>query len=204
MTRVAAALASVVVLCTGMSADAPRIFSSDSTVAFTLEAPLGDLFAAAAADPDAAVAGRIAYADPDGRTMVLRGVRVSVRGHTSQSESECPFPKLALRFDDDPPRDSPFARLSALKIGTHCGDSAGDRLTRNNRLPNERSPHREAFVYRVLDVLGIPTLKARPARVGGSHSIDEPNSARRGRCWRPPTRSRSRSGRRSPAISTGA
>jgi len=31
------------------------------------------------------------------------------------------FPKLALRFDDDPPRDSPFARLSALKIGTHCG-----------------------------------------------------------------------------------
>ncbi len=204
MTRVAAALASVVVLCTGMSADAPRIFSSDSTVAFTLEAPLGDLFAAAAADPDAAVAGRIAYADPDGRTMVLRGVRVSVRGHTSRSESECPFSEAGAAL-----RRRPAARF-ALRPAVRAEDrhalrrSAGDRLTRNNRLPNERSPHREAFVYRVLDVLGIPTLKARPARVGGSRSIDEPNSARRGRCWRPPTRSRSRSGRRSPVISTGA
>jgi hypothetical protein len=33
------------------------------------------------------------------------------------------------------------------------------------RLANELSPLREAFVYRLLDVAGVATLKARPARV---------------------------------------
>jgi hypothetical protein len=33
------------------------------------------------------------------------------------------------------------------------------------RVANETSPQREAFVYRLLDVMGVPTLKARPARI---------------------------------------
>ena len=164
MTRLAAVLVCAA-LAFGTSVSAPSIFSGHSTVAFTLEAPFDELFAASSNDPDASVAGRIVYADASGESTVLPHIRVSVRGHTSKSESECTFPKLKLRLEDDPPRDSLFAGLSTVKIGTHCGESTDDRLTRNNRLANERSPHREAFVYRVLDVLGVPTLKVRPARI---------------------------------------
>jgi hypothetical protein len=72
---------------------------------------------------------------------------------------------LKLHFTT-PPSDGPFAGISSLKIGTHCGDSSGDTLTAKfGRLPNEQSPYREAFIYRLLDVLQVPTLKARPARI---------------------------------------
>jgi hypothetical protein len=42
------------------------------------------------------------------------------------------------------------------------------------RLPNEQSPHREAFVYRLLDAVGIPTLKARPARITYAYTDARP------------------------------
>jgi len=146
------------------SADTPTVFSAASTAALTLQAPLDELFAAAAKDPDASVAGSITSAGAGG-VPLRSAVHVSVRGNTSKNTSECTFPKLKLRFDDEPEAGSIFAGLTTLKIGTHCGESKGDALTRNGRLANERSPHREALVYRLLATLGIPTLEARPARI---------------------------------------
>src|SRR5205823_7793661 len=40
-----------------------------------------------------------------------------------------------------------------------------ERTPKFGRLANERSPVREAFVYRLLDAAGVATLRARPARV---------------------------------------
>ena len=62
--------------------------------------------------------------------------------------------------------ESIFSGLQGLRIGTHCGESEGEQLTPEfGRLANEKSPVREAFVYHLLDAMGVPTLRARPARI---------------------------------------
>src|SRR5205807_8001401 len=89
----------------------------------------------------------------------IDGVTFTVRGHTSARETECTFPKLKLQF----PAGS---GLHNLKIGTHCGESRGDDVTpKYGRLPNDRAPHREAAVDRLLEAIGLPAFKARPARI---------------------------------------
>ena len=163
MTRLAVAAASIA-LAFHSAGGTPPVFASHSTVRFTLEAPFDELFAADDKDPGASVRGRLLYS-AGGRDVVVPDVSIGVRGNTSRKESECTFPKLKLRFDGHPPEDTLFAEVHAIKIGTHCGNAKSDTLTRNGRLPNEKSAHREAFAYRLLDVLGIATLQARAARI---------------------------------------
>lgn len=139
---------------------APALFSSYDVLKLTLEAPFDDLFARAKEDPEATVNGTVTIGD-----TTIKDVAVSTRGHTSMEPNECSFPKLKLRFAS-PPESPFFAGLKAVKIGTHCGDRPDDQLTpKYGRLANARSPHREAFVYRLLSVIGVPTLKARPAEI---------------------------------------
>lgn len=145
----------------GMAQKAPklnRLLDGTSTIALTLEAPLRTLFANKTGDDaDAFVQGTLSYADPEtGAAVVLRGVEVSVRGHTSRNDAECTFPKLKLKARPG----------GSIRIGTHCGEEPDERLTaKYGRLANEKSPLREALTYRVLDALGVPTLRARPARI---------------------------------------
>lgn len=144
-----------------------RLFSSYDLVDLTLEAPLHDLFAGARRGADYAVNGRVLVADARTNQKVeIPDVNVSTRGHTSKQSSECDFPKLKISFASPPPGASPFAGLKAVKLGTHCGDREETTLTaKYGRLPNEKATHREALVYRVLEALGVPTLRARPARI---------------------------------------
>src|SRR5256885_10994284 len=59
-----------------------------------------------------------------------------------------------------------FAGRHAVKIGTHCGEAPDGQLTpKYGRWANEKGALREAFVYRLLDTLGVPSLRARPARI---------------------------------------
>ena len=142
----------------------PALFSSYEPLALQLKAPLDELFDNRRNTETYSVVGTLSIGSDAGRKPI-ENVKVSLRGHTSRNESECSFPKLKLHFTT-PPSDGPFAGISSLKIGTHCGDSSGDTLTAKfGRLPNEQSPYREAFIYRLLDVLQVPTLKARPARI---------------------------------------
>src|SRR5262245_59036240 len=151
-----------IVLAIPAAAPATRVlFSSYEPISLQLKAPFTELIDAGRESDDYSVAGTL-LEDESGQRKPI-DVKISLRGHTSKNESECALPKLKLRFNT-PPQDGPFAGLTELKIGTHCGE--GDRLTpRFGRLPHERSPYREAFVYRLLDVLQVPTLKARPARI---------------------------------------
>src|SRR5262245_99636 len=143
----------------------PALFSADTPLTFEIKAPFTDLIAAGRETDEYSVAGTVSHGGDGARGAATENVKVALRGHTSRRESECAFPKLKLRFNVTPV-DGPFAGIRSLKIGSHCGDSATDTPTaRFGRLPNERSPHREAFVYRLLDVLRVPTLKARPARI---------------------------------------
>ena len=54
-------------------------------------------------------------------------VSVESRGNTSQSESQCPFPKMILGFKKDPATDERVSRgtlfdgLASVGLGMHCG-----------------------------------------------------------------------------------
>jgi len=135
-----------------------------------LAAALGDLFSRTddASGADAiSVRGRLSYRDPQTeRDVDVGAVAVSVRGNTSRRDSECTFPKLKIEFSkSDHRRGTLFDGVHAIKIGTHCGERSDGALTKYGRWANDKSPHREAFVYALLNAIGIPTLDARPADI---------------------------------------
>jgi hypothetical protein len=172
------AFISYAVTLTAAAPGGRALFSSDDVVALTLSAPFNELFQHARAEEGYSVAGTVAYADA-GRNVTIEGVTFGLRGHTSIRENECAFPKLKIEF----PRDagagaangSLFAGLKGIKLGTHCGESTDDSVTpKYGRLPNEHAPWREAAVYRLLDALGVPTLKARAARVSYVYTDAQP------------------------------
>ena len=167
MPRRAAFVALIpIVLAIGAAAPStPVLFSSHDLVTLQLEAPFTELIEMGRDNDEHSVVGKLSYQSKAGERATIENVKISLRGHTSRRESECAFPKLKLHLTT-PPQDGIFAGARTVKVGTHCGESAGDALTpRFGRLPNEQSPFREAFVYRLLDVLQVPTLKARPARI---------------------------------------
>jgi len=128
-------------------------FASAEPLSLRLEAPLNELFAHAEQNRYA-VGGTLIRSDAGGEHR-LDDLKITVRGNTSRRESECPFPKLKIAWSG-----------GSMKIGTHCGESTGRDVTEKfGRLPNQNSPVREAFVYRLLDIVGVPTLRARPAKV---------------------------------------
>jgi hypothetical protein len=134
------------------------LFSSYDVVALRLEAPFDELFAQAKHQPEYVVDGTLSTSTA-GEPIP---VKISLRGHTSRRETECSFPKLKVEAAGG----GALLGGKALKIGTHCGESTDNALTvKFGRLPNERSPWREAAVYRLLDALRIPALRARPARI---------------------------------------
>jgi hypothetical protein len=144
-----------------------QLFASYDIVQLELRAPLGELFTQSKEDESYSVTGALGYTDTRGRAAVMEDVRVTVRGNTSRRETECPFPKLTLHFAAGPALDtSMFAGFKTLKIGTHCGEEPGGQLTRRfGRLANELAVMREAFIYRLLEAVDVPSLKARPARI---------------------------------------
>ena len=150
------------------------LFSSAEPLSLELEAPLSELFTQDRA-ADYAVTGALTVMS-DGRPVRIDGVRVSLRGHTSRRENECEFPKLKIAFPAGSHDAAPvFSGLKSIKLNTHCGEAADGRLTpRYGRLPNEHSPLREAFVYRLLAALEVPTLQVRGAKVTYRDSGKEP------------------------------
>lgn len=142
------------------------LFSSYDLLELTLEAPFSELFEKAKRDGDFSARGTLSYAVPGSNERVrIDGVGVSTRGHTSMREGQCTFPKLKLKFSAVRPT-SLFDGMTTVKIGTHCADRRDDDLTRRyGRWANEKAAHREALVYRLLDVLEVTSLKARPARI---------------------------------------
>jgi hypothetical protein len=148
----------------GAPSPAP-LFASYDVLSMTLEAPFNDLFEHARTTPTYAVTGKLKYAH-GGRETIVDGVKITVRGNTSRRETECTFPKLKVQLPAGADAGALVGAGESLKLGTHCGEAADDKLTaKYGRLPSERSPLREAFIYRLLESVGVPTLKARPARV---------------------------------------
>jgi hypothetical protein len=151
----------------------PGIFAGQDVVAVTLEAPFDELIAKSRTDEDFSVSGTLTYSDPrTGRETSLKDVKISTRGHTSRREAECEFPKLKLDFTGAAQQEL-FG--TSIKVGTHCGDKRDGELTpKYGRWPNEKAVHREAFVYRLLAAMEVPTLQARSARITYVFGTREP------------------------------
>jgi hypothetical protein len=143
------------------------LFSSYDKLDIQLKAPFDELFAKSAQESDYTVRGLLSYTSSNGEPIVVDPIRLSVRGNTSRKDTECSFPKQKIEFADGPAHDrSIFKGVTTLKIGTHCGEAAEEQpLTKLGRFANEKAVIREAFVYRLLDVVGVTSLKARPARI---------------------------------------
>ncbi len=157
--------------------EAADLFADRTPLAFTLEAPLDEMFAAAHAGvPNGPLPGlpkrtvadqeaKLTFETKDGATKTL-DVTVKVRGNSSLTE--CPFPKLTVKLTDaakQEARGTVFAKSTKFKIGTHCADAADDAPARVGRLRNEKSPGREQLVMAQLEGLLPLTLASRPARV---------------------------------------
>jgi hypothetical protein len=157
--------------------DSPaRLFASQDVLPLKLEAPFNELFERARTAEDYAVTGTLRYSF-EGREVAIDGVKLMVRGNTSRRESECAFPKLKVQLPPNADAGPLLKGGESLKLATHCGEAADDTLTaKYGRLANERSPLREAFVYRLLDAIGVPTLKARPAKVSYVYADARPGA----------------------------
>ena len=156
----------------------PGVFSSYAIVEATIEAPFAELIEKGRQDSDYAVSGTLTLSDATRKTT-FENLRLTTRGHTSLRESECTFPKLKLDFTGSRVDGTLFDGVGALKIGTHCSDKPDGPGGKYGRWPNEKTAHREAFVYRLLETMAVPSLRARPARLtyvdtGERSRISEP------------------------------
>ena len=164
MRALAAGCLSLLIFGIAPLAAPPPLFTADDPVALRIEAPFDDLFAGAKDTPDYVVSGKLIDPGAGDRAEPL-AVKISLRGHTSRRESECTFPKLKLDLAGASRGHTIVDGITTLKIGTHCGDRDDTPTRRFGRVANERAPYREVAVYQLLDALGVPTLRARPARI---------------------------------------
>src|SRR3954464_15785836 len=103
----------------------PELFSRDTPLRVTLEAPFDDLFSGARRDPDYSVSGTLTYEEEaGGREWRIEHVEIATRGHTSRQQEECDFPKLKVKLDSagGGAAGPLFDGIRSLKIATHCGD----------------------------------------------------------------------------------
>ncbi len=155
----AAAAAAALFVAPPLHGSAANFFDDQSVATFTIEAPLQQLFDRGR-DDSFAIQGRVLFGEAGTSDAV--DADVSIRGNTSRKE--CLFPKLKLKLKHD--EAGPFAGIHAIKINTHCGEAPGEQLSAQfGRLANEKSPWREAVVYRIAQAAGARTPRTRLARI---------------------------------------
>ena len=147
------------------------IFSINEKIVFNLETDFVDLWkhrAPANAEAPEEIKefetpGRLTWEDRTGKHDLP--ILVQLRGNTSQSELQCPFPKMTLNFEKDRATDERVSKgtlfdgLKSIGIATHCGGKPGSSV-RFRRVWGGQSPHREALVYKVQELLSIPGYQA--------------------------------------------
>lgn len=136
------------------------LFSSYEPLKIHISAPLTTLF-------KAKTLGRSQF-----KKMQVRGtltynevklpIKIKLKGYSTAVM--CPFPKMEITILE---KSSLFLEEKTFDLNTHCDekDSGLDSAFRASYFN-----HREALIYRILDVLEIPSYRARPALV---HYKDE-------------------------------
>lgn len=144
--------------------EAGNVFASYEPLQVELEAPLADLFARKSMGlvefKKGTVEGTFSYWNEQKQKISLP-VSVSVKGFTSTEL--CTFPKLELKFTSKERGGTLFENTKTVDMNTHCGVSQGS--PGEVFLKASAFNHREALLYRMAEVLRIPTFKARPVFV---------------------------------------
>lgn len=155
----------------------PALFSSTQILRFRLSAAFSTLVRAKD-DPSLnvkriEVPGELSYTKDDG-TAVRAQVQINIKGFASIRM--CSFPKLEIKFvRASEITGTLFEGLKTVDLNTHCveqDDPAADKLAKASG-----NPHREAFLYRLMNILGMPSFGARPA-ILQYHDTDSPSVMR--------------------------
>lgn len=140
------------------------VFSSREPLRIRIDGAWAELLKQRYLAPDVAKKVRVPVTltllNPD-QTEKVVSAEVALRGNTSLSPLECSFPKFSLYFSEDQVSGTILSGIEQLAIGSHCSLQGGHSAL-YGRSYDGKSPHREAMVYRLLEILEISSFKTRP------------------------------------------
>ncbi|MES2801427.1 MAG: hypothetical protein V4654_02950 [Bdellovibrionota bacterium] len=139
------------------------IFSSYEILNFKLTAPISTLLKAKELDFFAAkkviVDGTLSYTDNADKNIQIP-VKINIKGFSTTYF--CTLPKLELKLDKTLKKNTLFENIKSIDLNTHCveeGDNVFFVAT------NAFNAHREAMLYRFMDILEMPGYRARPIMI---------------------------------------
>ncbi|MNK01245.1 hypothetical protein D3C87_190400 [compost metagenome] len=142
---------------------AGSLFASYEPLNFELDAPLADLFAQKGKDhftaKAATVSGVLSYTDEQNK-KVRFPVEVKMKGFSSIQM--CSFPKIELKIKSNDRRGTYFENIKTVDLNTHCAENEPESDPYREYTKDMFYAHREVLIYRMAEVLEIPTLRARP------------------------------------------
>jgi hypothetical protein len=132
------------------------LFSSYEPISAKLSAPLTKLFSFRQV-------GHSNFKDhPVNGTLTIGEktypVKLTLKGYSSAIM--CPFPKIEFKIMGHDKHDPLFEEARSFDLNTHC---ASPEQNTDSAFRASFYNHREAVLYRILDILQIPTYRARPA-----------------------------------------
>lgn len=145
------------------SVETGSLFASYDVLNVELDAPLAPLFAKKDPNPqaprnkEAFVDGVLSY-----ENELLQKIQIPVEIHLKgfSTLNSCSFPKLELKIKSKDSEGTLFESTKSVDLNTHCFEK--DDPAAYDVFKSAFWNHREALIYRMADVLEIPTLKARP------------------------------------------
>jgi hypothetical protein len=140
------------------------IFSTYEIARFQLKAPFTTLFKAKKlgffGSKRVNVDGVISYLDETQKLISLR-VQLHIKGFTSTEF--CTFPKLELIIPKSESINTVFQGIKAIDLNTHCVEQDDPSTAATMQyIKSAFNNHREAMIYRIMDILNMPSFRARP------------------------------------------
>lgn len=131
-----------------LAADPAPLFASSDPIHIRIQAPISKLIS----DRGGQTVAVGTLTDPAGQQLPIS---LSLRGITRRTSEICNFPPLRVEFTAPPPATSLFAGEKALKLVTHCRNSAD----------YQQHLLLEYGAYRMLNVLTPRSFRARLANI---------------------------------------
>jgi hypothetical protein len=103
------------------SSEADPLFSTDSVLNITIDAPLRDMARDRSDEPEYRP-GTLRFVDADGVTQQVE-IKVRPRGKSRRDRTVCSFPPLRLNFKAKQLEGTVFENQNILKLVTHCKSS---------------------------------------------------------------------------------
>lgn len=143
------------------------LFSNFESAHFQLKAPLTTLFKAKKLNffemKKVKVPGVLSYVDQH-KEVINLNLEIHIKGFTSAKF--CSFPKLELKIPKSESAGTIFEGIKNVDLNTHCVEQ-DDPSTEPyiQYIKSSFNNHREAKIYEIMDLLNMPSLRAKPVLV---------------------------------------